>query len=382
MIAAVFPEKRESGFGLGESTRRVAGQKVSLVIRLKIAGKKMLVDQASISLIVLAGILSLVPLLVLLYVYVLREKEPTVSRRAVLMALGSGMLAVPLAAWAEEVVYRLWQFGDTLCERLYPPCLPTSQYFIETVESVSSFGELFFIALAAFGFVAVIEEILRFVLLDLVFRLNRDIDQIIDGVQLGVVAGLGFAFVENASYFLRPFRDLEFDTLVVIFFLRFMIATFGHISFGAVMGYYLARARMNQVFYRSLRRRAFWIPWAMHGVFDVLLALALGYYTVLLLVIPVAVVWSWYHNYAFLAIRVRGGRVLRVPIPFRPSPVQVLRRAHVVPLQGLCGVCLRQVVHGEERCPSCGALLEWKKIPRRPRHSPAVLAALPRTSEE
>src|SRR3989344_1928161 len=60
--------------------------------------------------------------------------------------------------------------------------------------------------LYAFLVVAVTEELVKFFLMKK-FMDNPDVDQVIDGVKVGLWVGLGFAFAENTLYFFRFFSD-------------------------------------------------------------------------------------------------------------------------------------------------------------------------------
>ncbi len=331
-----------------------------------------------VALSVLAGLLSLLPVVILFWVYYLKEGEPSVPGRVIFRFFASGMLAVLPAILLERGIY--------IASREVSP-VAASAFFTEffTLEHLTELGIAFVIA---FGVVALVEEGVRYVLLRFLFWRTAEIDQIVDGLQVGMAAGLGFAFIENALYFLRLFQGFEFGTLAVVFFLRFLISTFGHITFGGIMGYELARAVAHPVGRSVHLRRAFWIPWVIHGLFDFLLSIRLSAYTVLFLLVPIAYLWFLYRM-PQLHERFRlHGRILRAPIRGRPWVFPRWRRpsVDVLPVMPWCPVCLQPLPEvpasrsllqrfGKFRlqCPSCGVTLSQQpgQSPESPPRSPA-----------
>lgn len=287
---------------------------------------------SSFSIIVLAGLLSLLPVVVLFWTYYLRERTPSVPGRVVTKFFALGMFTVVPAVLIERLVF----FS---AQRFSP--VATSTLFAESY-SLASFEDLLLAFMISFGVVALVEEAVRFLLLRFLLQQTPEVDQIIDGLQVGVASGIGFAFIENTLYFLRLLERLDFDTLAVVFFLRFLISTFGHIAFGGIMGYQLARAIANPLERRGRLLRAFLIPWVMHGLFDFFLSIQLSVYTVLFLLIPLFSLWTLYRH-PRLSERFRlHGRLLRAPVGARPRARQPWKRAPVDPLPTIpwCPTCL------------------------------------------
>lgn len=325
----------------------------------------MVTNSDVIALTVLAGLLSLLPVVILFWVYYLKEGEPSVPGRVVLRFFAAGMFAVLPAILLERGVYAASQ-------RISP--VAASAFFTEffTLERPT---ELLVAFLVAFGVVALVEEGVRYLFLRFLFRRAIEIDQIVDGVQVGMAAGLGFAFIENTLYFLRLFQGFEFQTLAVVFFLRFLISTFGHVAFGGIMGYELARAFSNPVGRSAHLWKAFWVPWVAHGLFDFLLSIRLSAYTVLFLLLPLLYLWFLYRTPQFHERFRLYGRVLRAPIRNGPRLFPRWRRppVDVLPVMPWCPTCLqplpefipprsalRRLAGFSLRCPSCGITLYQK----------------------
>jgi RsiW-degrading membrane proteinase PrsW (M82 family) len=303
----------------------------------------------SIAITVIAGLLSLLPVVALLWVYYVREQRPTVSGRTVARFFLLGMLSVGGSVLLERGVYEFWKWisPDT-----------ASAFFADTL-SLTDLPSLVAAALVAFGIIALAEEGVRYLLMRRAFQRPSDFDQLIDGVQYGFALGLGFAFVENTLYFLQLFRGLDFDTLAIVFFLRFLISTIGHLSFGGVMGYFLAMAAIHPGECRVFLRRAFWIPWIMHGFFDTLLSVQLSFYTVLLLSIPLIIFWQWFQDDRMFELHMLRGRRLRFPVASK-QPALVSPRPYVVeaiPSMTLCPNCTAPVGDTDRQCRSCGLKL-------------------------
>lgn len=294
-------------------------------------------SSSSFSVVVLAGLLSLLPVVVLFWAYYLRERAPSVPGRVVAKFFALGMVVVAPAVLIERLVFFSVQNFSPVA---------TSALFAESY-SLATVQELLLAITISFGVVALAEEAVRFVLLRFLVRQTPEVDQIVDGLQVGVASGIGFAFIENTLYFLRLLERLDFDTLAVVFFLRFLISTFGHISFGGIMGYNLARAMANPLERRGRLLRAFLLPWAIHGLFDLFLSIQLPGYTVILLLIPLFSLWTLYRH-PRLSERFRlHGRLLRVPVGSHPHSRHPWRRAPVDPLPTIpwCPTCLTSLPH-------------------------------------
>lgn len=300
----------------------------------------------AISIVIIAALLSLLPVVILLWIYYVRQKQPSVSGTSVAKFFMMGIVCVAISVALEKGVYLLWGV-------LSPE---TAGLFFSENIIVDGFFAILLAGLISFGVVALVEEGSRFFLMKYLIRRMTDIDQIIDGVQLGIALGLGFAFLENTLYFLKLFRSFEFDTLVIVFFLRFLISTVGHMCFGGFMGYYLTRAKFHITEEKSFSRKAFLIPFLMHGFFDFLLAIQLSFYNVILLSVPVLILWLWWHDERLFHIYVLNGRSLMSPLsPWKKKIFSTNKLAvEVIPSMKACPNCYVSIKEGQEKCFACG----------------------------
>ena len=85
--------------------------------------------------------------------------------------------------------------------------------------------------------VALFEELSKFLAVRLLAYRSKRFDETMDGVIFGIAAGLGFAAVENIFYV------QEYGGTVALF--RAFVSVPGHAFYGAITGYYLARAKFT-----------------------------------------------------------------------------------------------------------------------------------------
>lgn len=319
---------------------------------------------SSLSVAVLAALLSLLPVTILFWAYYLRERTPSVPGRVITRFFAVGMAAVVPALLVERFVF-------SSVQRFSP--VAASLFFAESFP-LETLRDLLLAVAVSFGLVALVEEGFRFLLLRSLLRRSAELDQVVDGLHVGVASGIGFAFVENTLYFLRLFERGDFDTLAVVFFLRFLVSTFGHVAFGGIMGVELAKAAADPLERRARVWRAFLVPWVLHGLFDLFLSVELSVYTVVLLQIPLVYLWTLYRS-PKLHERFRlHGRFLLAPVGAERILPRVWRRSPIEPLPTIpwCPTCLTpltltprspaavspRAVHGRQRrlCAVCGTV--------------------------
>jgi PrsW family intramembrane metalloprotease len=151
-------------------------------------------------------------------------------------------------------------------------------------------------------------------------RRSKTIDQVFDGLLIGVAVGLGFATLENTLYFTNLLGEQQFDTLVFVFFLRFIISTLAHISFAGIMGTLLARGTFHMFRPRQYLLPAFLIPWFLHGLFDLMLGTGFGLYAVVILLPALLTLVLWTTKREFYIVHTSGGKFLATShIPEDPS---------------------------------------------------------------
>ncbi len=255
---------------------------------------------AGVSLAILAFLLSLLPAGLFLWLWYLRRHDRPVPIRAVLYGMAVGVAIVAPAFFFESRTQALWGYlSPTTVHNFDGALLPLQRPL-----------DIILPAIGTFLVVALIEEGLRFGALYFWFRRSRSVDQIFDGLVIGLAAGLGFATLENTIYFLSLIREGSFDTLIFVFFLRFVISTLAHISFGGIMGALIAKGIFSVYRPRRYLLQAFLVPWFIHGLFDLLLSINLSVYAVILLVSPLWVLIYWTGRREFFVINRQGRKLL------------------------------------------------------------------------
>lgn len=252
------------------------------------------------SLAILAFLLSLLPAGLFLWLWYLRRHDRPVPAKAVCFGFLAG-IGIVLPAFAIESRARaLWD--------LISP--GTSYNFDGALLPLQQPLDIILPAIGTFLIVALVEEGLRFLVLYVWYRRSRAVDQIFDGLVIGLAAGLGFATLENTIYFLHLIQQGNFDTLIFVFFLRFIISTIAHISFGGIMGALIAKGIFSVYRPRHYLLQAFFLPWVVHGLFDLLLSINLSIYAVILLVAPLWVLIYWTSRREFFVINRQGSKML------------------------------------------------------------------------
>ena len=122
------------------------------------------------------------------------------------------------------------------------------------------------------------EEAFKFLAVFILIWRNRNFNEKFDGIVYAVSVSLGFAAIENLFYVFSNANSMQVGLL------RAFTAVPGHSFFGIVMGFYLGLARFDRRKRSKYIRRAFTVPWLLHGIYDFLLMS--GHPLLLLVFIP------------------------------------------------------------------------------------------------
>jgi RsiW-degrading membrane proteinase PrsW (M82 family) len=249
---------------------------------------------------IIAFLLSLLPAGFFMWLWYLRRSDRSIPALPIALAFGAGLVSVIPAFWLEDFSERLW----------YIMSPETAHYFAGAVLPLRTLRDVLLPAVGTFLIVATVEEGIRYLIMRVWLYRSKLVDQVSDGLFMGVAIGLGFATLENTIYFLMLFQQGNFDTLVFVFFLRFLISTLAHVSFAGLMGALIARGMFDIYNARRYYLLAFFLPWFLHGLFDLLLGLGLVLHAVLLLIPPLVVFFYWTQKREFFAIYRKDGKLL------------------------------------------------------------------------
>lgn len=121
------------------------------------------------------------------------------------------------------------------------------------------------IAISAFFVVALTEELAKFIVLRFYAYPKKSFDEPLDGIVYGVMAGMGFATLENILYVLQGGMQTAF--------LRMFLAVPAHATFGVLMGYYAGRAKFDSKNSGRLLLTGLFLAVLFHGLYDFFLFL-------------------------------------------------------------------------------------------------------------
>lgn len=120
-------------------------------------------------------------------------------------------------------------------------------------------------AVVAFGVVAFIEEIFKFIVVRYYCYTRKLFDEPLDGIVYAVTVSMGFATIENIGYVMQHGYSVAIA--------RMFLAIPAHAAFGVMMGYFIGKAKFNpekrnQYFLQGI----FWAVF-FHGTYDFFLFL-------------------------------------------------------------------------------------------------------------
>jgi len=162
-------------------------------------------------------------------------------------------------------------------------------------------GSPLFIFTENFIVIALVEELVKFLVLMYIAYRHPAFNEPYDGMMYAITASLGFAALENILYVTRGGLPVAVA--------RMLLAVPAHALFGAFMGYYAGRAKFSTSRETYYLIYALLIPTLLHGTYDILLSMRRPEYA--LLVVPLSLFMWWR---ALKQVRIAHSRS-----PFRPN---------------------------------------------------------------
>jgi RsiW-degrading membrane proteinase PrsW (M82 family) len=136
-------------------------------------------------------------------------------------------------------------------------------------------------------FVAPVEETVKQLAVGLYAYRDERFDAVVDGAVYGAMAGLGFAFIENALYIERGLSGSEIGGIVALLgmgaditFTR-ALAGPGHVIYSAFAGYYLGLAKFNRKNWGPIVLKGLVIAALIHGTYNATVGLGSALFTTL-----------------------------------------------------------------------------------------------------
>jgi RsiW-degrading membrane proteinase PrsW (M82 family) len=157
----------------------------------------------------------------------------------------------------KKLLFKVFFFG---CLTVIPAII--FELILEKIFNVFTSGVIN-IFLVCFIVVAPVEEILKYFVVRNWAYNRPEFDEIMDGIVYGVSASLGFATLENIMYVLSNGLGIGL--------IRAFLAVPGHAMYGAIMGYFLGRAKLNCLRSSRLILTGLLLAILLHGLYDFLL---------------------------------------------------------------------------------------------------------------
>lgn len=303
-------------------------------------------------------ILSFLPSIFWLFFYYYYSPRFTTPRRFLLLLFFLGMGAAGVAA---------------IVERGFFAFLP--RFILESIEPYfwgtpfHQFPDILLLFLVMFLFIAPVEEGFKFAVIKIALtRKQAYLDQVIDGIKFGVVTGLGFAVVENGIYFAPSLLAGERLLLLKLFLLRLFFSTLGHSLYTGILGYYFALSRAYRLYARNFLLWGLFSAISIHAIFNFLLLIDLGFFSIAVLLIMLLLMLKWYQDRKSLenALEQKRPELVRSPtlmerIEFESVLAQNKITFDFIKRLHLCPFCLKAQDPKKRRCSSCGRIFRRSK---------------------
>lgn len=211
------------------------------------------------------------------------SKKFTTSQAFLVKVFILGVISSIIALILERLIFRFYSIG------IYIDFLRQEKSFY-LKENFILFSLLFF-------FVALPEELIKFLFLKSIVFKGKIFNQIIDGIKSGIILGLGFGLIENFFYFfvfLKQIFRFDWYNVVNLFLIRFLVPTLLHSIYGGIMGYFIVLARFYKIFQTNFLKKSFFIPLFIHSFFNYFIFTPFNLINIILLIVSLLFLLKWY----------------------------------------------------------------------------------------
>ncbi len=123
---------------------------------------------------------------------------------------------------------------------------PTYAFHLNVFERAQAIYETLTIVIDA-----LLEEIIKLSLLICFLRVTKLVHTIGDAIIYSVLAGLGFAYIENVIYFVRGYNENEFNIFINVMIFRTIVLSIGHMAFSGIFGYFYGLSKFGLPVYEE-----------------------------------------------------------------------------------------------------------------------------------
>jgi protease PrsW len=264
---------------------------------------------------------SLAPVIALIALFYCIDRYEPEPKQIVLKVFGFGVLMVLPAAVIELMYQHVVPHGFTT-------------------------GSLAIIFVNIFFFIALVEEVCKFIVVMAGIYRSPEFDEPYDGIVYCVAASLGFAALENVLY--------VFSKGIGTGILRALMAVPAHALFGVLMGYFIGRAKFAPSFQRPLLiALGLFTATAAHAIYDFCL-LSRNVYLLLSVFPFLLLLWG---------VVILMARKAAHDSPFKFNP----QKENTPPGQGYhCPACHYSMPECSAFCMHCGISLPHEEKPLEP----------------
>jgi len=294
--------------------------------------------------ILLCVIFSILPALFWFWFLIFSKKEiRTVSLKSLAEVFGGGFFLATVAMLIEKNLAKIIPL-DYLSNIREP-------FFIINPRA------LIFIFILTFILIAPLEELLKYFFLKKEIYRKKEIDLVIEGVQLGIVLSLGFATLENGFYF---YQAASYEILGGLFVLRFFLSTLAHVLYGGMLGYYLTLSKFHKLYSNFFLRRGLITVIVLHGFFNFFLLTQAFYYAVGMVILVFVFLIKWIIDRRdFESFVLKKKAPVSTPLFARKEEVDAFLmkgdfRFSEIKALSFCPRCLSIKKIGDKKCPYCG----------------------------
>jgi|GEM_PF-198649 len=249
-----------------------------------------------ISVVFLSVFIGFTPVVFYGWLFFLRRKkkfqqgrQPTAMLSIMFLA---GIAAVVFSFFTERWLIQFLPSDFSVCVANSPLC---------RTDNVGTIGIL---ALATFAIVAPVEEGFKFLGVYFVSMRSPQFTRIIDGAKYGIAVALGFASAENALYLFTTLRELDLNSFVSTFLLRFALSSPAHLFYSGLFGYYIGKAQFTRYGRGRLIATGLFLAVLTHGLYDFVLFSQVGFYAIFLLAILFGVLYLVFKSPENFAVRI------------------------------------------------------------------------------
>jgi RsiW-degrading membrane proteinase PrsW (M82 family) len=212
----------------------------------------------------LSAVMAFIPVIIYMWYFLKKESEP---RKIVIKTFIYGCFSVVPLMFIQYIMTQEAQYNvyDLIKENI---------------------PNIYLIHLATFMFVGLTEEYAKHWVVKVADDKDKSFRRIADGIELSIIAALGFAFIEHIVYFVQIYTQEGFSGLIVPFIFRSIFTTLAHVCFSGIYGYYYGRSHFlkSKVKKDLMVTRGLISAMVLHAIFNFVLEINLTFLIIPLLV--------------------------------------------------------------------------------------------------